>query len=128
MAGYSRIYGIGELAGFLGVVEINPILQALGGRCRPPVVGLALLRRQPRAVRQHLGHGSGRPGNPDALVDACIAFAPRLFASCAALARVAEQAGGLERLDFDLEPEEDPGRCSPLRGRSPRSVQSAEHR
>src|SRR5262249_51962812 len=38
-----------------------------------------------------------RPGDPDALVDACIAFAPRLFASCATLATVAAQAGGLER-------------------------------
>jgi hypothetical protein len=116
VAGYSRIYCIGEHGGFLGVHGLNPIWFQLW-------VGDA--DRQWWEAHyfddnfEPLGNISvmvpARPDDPDALLDACIAFAPRLFASCATLATVAEQAVGLERLDFDLEPKRIPDAWKPLR-------------
>lgn len=43
-----------------------------------------------------------RPGDGDSLLDACIAFCPRLFKSCLSLAEVERQLAGVEQLDFHL--------------------------
>jgi hypothetical protein len=116
VAGYSRIYCVGELGGFLGADGIGPIWFQLW-------VGNA--DRQWWEAHyidddfEPLGNISvmvpARPDDPDALMDACIAFAPRLFASCPTLATVAAQADGLERLDFDLELERIPDAWASLR-------------
>lgn len=116
MAGYSRIYCVGDVGGFLGADGINPIWFQLwvGDADRQwweahyfdddfePLGNIAVMV-------------PAGPGDPNALLDACIAFAPRLFASCGALPTVIEQANGLERLDFDLERESVPEAWALLR-------------
>ena len=55
------------------------------------------------------------PNDPDALLDACIAFCPRHFSSCPSLAEVESSLGGVDRLDFHLRPEAVPAAWSALR-------------
>ncbi len=44
-----------------------------------------------------------RPDAPDMVLDACLAFAPALFAArCPSLDRVTKELGDLDQLDFNL--------------------------
>lgn len=55
------------------------------------------------------------PYHPDALIDACIAFAPHYFRECPSLTSVASEAAEMERLDFDARPREIPAAWGQLR-------------
>jgi hypothetical protein len=104
MAGFSRLYCIGEPGGFQGADGVNPIWCQI-------LVGDAdrqwwEARYFEPAIRP-LGNVSvvvpSGPDHVDALLDCCIAFLPHLFAGCPSLAEVRRQADGLERLDFDTD-------------------------
>jgi hypothetical protein len=55
------------------------------------------------------------PSHPDSLLDACIAFCPRHFASCPSLREVEAAAGDAEDLDFDACPQNIPTGSARLR-------------
>jgi len=55
------------------------------------------------------------PDQPDSLLDACIAFCPRYFRKCPSLAAVEAALRDVERLDFDLYPQEVPEAWADLR-------------
>ena len=55
------------------------------------------------------------PDHPDALLDACIAFCPGYFEACPSMAGVAAALEGVERLDFQGDPELIPGAWDTLR-------------
>ena len=106
MAGYSKLYVVGGLGGFNGYDGVNPIefLVLVGDADRQwlephyfdgSIVPIGRLRRPLQAG----------PDHPDALLDACIAFCPRYFRSCPALAKVEPELRDAERLDFDAHPE-----------------------
>jgi hypothetical protein len=116
MAGYSKIYCVGGLGGFMGSDGINPIAAQLwlgeGNRqwweAHYFAGDLAPLGQLETMVPQ-------KPDQPDALLDACLAFVPTLFARCPSLVVVRDQAATLTRLDFDLEPDAVPAAWTQLR-------------
>ena len=103
MAGYSRIYVVGGLGGHDGCDGVNPIEFML-------LVGNAdrqwLEPRYMDAATKPLGRlrfvVPEGPDHADALLDACIAFAPRYFAECPSLAKVAAELRDVERLDLHM--------------------------
>lgn len=116
MAGYSRIYVVGEEGGFQGADGVNPISY------------LILVGDSSRQWRQaHYVDTSikpigklnviipAAPEEPDALLDAVIAFSPAVFESCPSLPIVQEKLQGVERLDFDISPDEVPAEWQTLR-------------
>jgi len=55
------------------------------------------------------------PDHPNLLIDACLAFFPSHFSDCPSMERVAADAAGMERLDFDLRQKELPSDWPQLR-------------
>ena len=55
------------------------------------------------------------PDDPDALLDACIAFCPRHFRSCPTLVEVETSLRETDRLDFDDSPRDIPAAWARLR-------------
>ena len=104
MAGFGQIYVVGGSGGFTGADGVNPIeLFILVGASdrewlEPHYVDATITPLG--SVRMLVPAG---PGDKDALLDACIAFYPRVFAACPSLAEVEQELTGVERLDFDLE-------------------------
>jgi hypothetical protein len=116
MAGYSKLYVIGGLGGFMGADGVNPIefLVLVGGADRqwlephyfdPSIRPIGRLR-----VIVPTG-----PDHPDALLDACIAFCPRYFRSCPSLTEVESALREADRLDFHARLQEIPAAWSRLR-------------
>jgi hypothetical protein len=102
MAGFCALYCIGGLGGFRGSDGINPILMQIW-------VGIS--NRQwfeARYFDSDIGP-IGRikvvvpegPDDPNALLDACLAFYPRAFDQCASMAAVQSKLAEAEQLDFD---------------------------
>lgn len=56
-----------------------------------------------------------RPDQPDSLLDACIAFCPRLFRECPSLGEVESALRDAERLDFHARPQDIPPGWARLR-------------
>jgi hypothetical protein len=116
MAGITRIYCIGGLGGYQGVEGINPIAAQLwlgeGNRqwweAHYFEGDLAPLGQIETMVPEG-------PDQPDALLDACLAFVPTLFARCPSLVVVRDQAATLTHLDFNLEPDTVPAAWGRLR-------------
>lgn len=101
MAGYSRIYVVGGLGGFMGADGVNPIefLVLVGDADRQwlePHYFNSTIRPIGR-LRLIVPTG---PDHPDALLDACIAFCPRYFKSCPSFVKVEEALRDAEHLDF----------------------------
>jgi len=103
MAGFSKIYCIGGLGGYMGSDGINPIY------CQ---IWLGEGSRQWMEAYYFEGHFKplGKvmkiipqgPDHPDSLLDACIAFFPEHFRSCPLLTVVEEQLVDVESLDFSM--------------------------
>lgn len=116
MSGYSRLYVLGGEGGFQGADGINPIglfiLVGDGNRqwLEPHYVDLSL--KPLGALKTMIPAGSD---HPDMLLDACVAFAARLFDDCPSLRVVEEQLGDAEYLDFDLHAAEVPAAWPELR-------------
>jgi hypothetical protein len=102
MAGFSTIFVIGGEGGFLGADGVNPIelfiLLGHGNR-------MWFEARYPDPSIKPLGGVSAvvprGPDDPDALLDACIAFAPHYFKGCPSLGEVERALQDAKGLDFD---------------------------
>ena len=116
MAGYSKLYVVGGLGGFMGADGVNPIefLVLVGGADRqwlePHYFDRSI--RPIGRVRVIVPAGSD---HSDSLLDACIAFCPRYFRSCPSLAEVESALQEADRLDFDAHPQEIPAAWASLR-------------
>lgn len=99
MAGYSRIYCVGE-SGFDGV---NPILfQILVGDADRQWLEVHYFSK---GIKPLAGITRIIPSSPDAanaLLDACIVFYPEYFSECPAISSISAQLQAEECLDFHL--------------------------
>ena len=116
MAGYSKIYVVGGLGGFLGADGVNPIefMVLVGESDRQwsePHYFDASIKPLGR-LRSIIPAG---PNHPDALLDACVAFCPRKFICCPTLAEVEAELRNIDRLDFHAHPQEIPSTWARLR-------------
>ncbi len=104
MAGYSRLYVVGGLGGFMGADGVNPIefLVLVGDADRQWLEPHYFDRTIKPIGRLQVIVPAG-PDHPDALLDACIAFYPRHFKSCPSLVKVEAALRDAERLDFDAD-------------------------
>lgn len=102
MAGIFKMYVVGGSGGYMGSDGVNPvefmILVGIGSRMwmEPSYHNRALAPLG--KVRTIIPE---RPDSPDAVLDACLAFAPEYFAACPSLAKVRSEIGDAEQLDFD---------------------------
>lgn len=102
MAGYSRMYVVGGEGGFMGADGVNPIeflilvVDADRQWLEPHYFNVAL---KPAGDTRRIMPAS--PDHPDMLLDACLAFAPSMFAACPTLAQVERELGDLTFLDFN---------------------------
>ena len=102
MAGYGAIYCIGGQGGFKGSDGINPIdLQILVGHGNR-------MWLEPRYFNSKISSIGNidtvipeGPADPYMLIDATIAFAPKLFYKCKSLKRVSRILKYHDRLNFD---------------------------
>jgi hypothetical protein len=103
MAGFSKIFVIGEPGGFQGADGVNPIyfIILVGNADRqwlevkyfdPTMVPIGRIRRI-------IPEG---PDDPASLLDACLAFGPARFRSCPSFTEVEAALRDAEDLDFHL--------------------------
>lgn len=116
MAGFSKLYCIGGLGGYMGADGINPILlQILVGdadrQWLEPHYFDTRIRPLGR-IRTIVPQG---PDHPLALLDACIAFFPAHFRDCPSLVPVEQKVREFERLDFHLGAKDIPAEWPALR-------------
>lgn len=103
MAGYTKLYVIGDPGGFLGSDGVNPIyLLILVGESdrqwlEPHYLDTSIAPLGDLRVIVPAG-----PDHPDSVLDACIGFFPGPFTACGSFHDVASQLVGVERLDFHL--------------------------
>lgn len=116
VAGYSKLYVVGSLGGFMGTDGIDPIefLILVDNADRqwlePHYFDRSIMPIGRLRAIMPLG-----PNHPDSLLDACIAFCPRRFKSCPSLVEVEPALGETDRLDFDASPQKIPGAWVRLR-------------
>ncbi len=116
MAGYSRLYVVGGLGGFMGADGVNPIeFLILVGEGNRQWLEPHYFDRSIRPMGKIRVIVPAGPDHPDALLDACLAFYPRHCESCPSLARVEAALQDAERLDFDAEPRGIPAAWADLR-------------
>lgn len=116
MAGYSKLYCVGGLGGYLGADGINPIFfQILVGDGGRQWLEPHYFDKDIKPLGKINVIIPEAPYHPLALLDACIAFFPIYFESCPMLATVERQAGKLTRLDFHLGSSEIPKEWNSLR-------------
>lgn len=88
MVGYSRLYGVGSLGGFMGVYGVTPIeFLVLVGNANRQWLEPHYFDRTINPIRKLRVTVPAKPDHPDALLDAGIAFSPRYFTSCSSLRR-----------------------------------------
>lgn len=117
MAGYSKIYCVGDLSGPTGYDGINPIeMQIWVGdsdrqwlEARYFNVDIGPIGSIRVIVPQSADH-------PNALLDACLAFYPKAFSDCPSMAVVQAKLAHHERLDFHQGKDEIPLEWQQLRG------------
>lgn len=101
MAGIYKLYVVGGEGGFMGTDGVNPIeyILAVGAAQRIWFEVIDHRRRnQLSTVRVTVPAG---PHDPDALIDAVLAFDLGRFAECPSFANVRDQLEGVDRLEFD---------------------------
>ena len=116
MAGYSRLYCIGDPAGYLGSDGLNPIrLQIWVGDADRQWWEAHHCDRSIRPMGQLNVIVPKSPDHPHALIDSCLAFFPDYFAQCASLISVRAELGNQTQLDFNAHPEQIPSQWNELR-------------
>lgn len=109
MAGYSTMYVIGGLGGFMGADGVNPIeLLILVGDADRQWFEPYYLNKSIKPIGKIRTIVPTGPDHPDSLLDACITFYPQYFRSCPSLLEVEIALREVERLDFHLHPNEIP--------------------
>lgn len=116
MAGYSRAYFIGGQGGYMGADGVNPlvleILEGHSDRQWFEAVYVAQGVAPLGSIRVVVPRG---PEDPDALLDACLAFFPEHFDTCATMKAVRSEIGSVQRLDFAAPDDGIPASWAPLR-------------
>ena len=103
MAGYSKIYCIGGLGGFMGADGINPIrLQIWVGDSDRQWLEAHYFEKQLSPIGNIKVIIPEGPCSANALLDACLAFYPDHFKDCASLQTVRKMLAGSDTLDFHL--------------------------
>jgi len=103
MAGYSKLYCVGGLGGFMGADGINPILfQILVGNADRQWLEAHYFDKSIKPLGKINVIVPARPDDENALLDACLAFFPQHFAECPSLPKVEQKVRDLTRLDFHL--------------------------
>ena len=104
MAGFSKIYFIGEPGGYLGTDGINPIkLQIFVGNADRQWLEPHYVDTKIRPLGSIRAIVPARPDHVESLLDACLAFYPDHFNDCPSLAEVRRAGETLTRLDFHLD-------------------------
>jgi len=103
MAGFSKIFCIGDLGGYMGADGINPILLQIwvGDADRQWLEAHYFDDKIKRLgnIRSIVPKG---PNDRNMLIDACIVYYPEHFADCPTLQIVEKKLASLEFLDFNL--------------------------
>jgi hypothetical protein len=116
MAGYSKIYVVGDLGGFMGTDGVNSIeFMVLVGDADRQWLEPHYFDRSITPIGRLRSIIPAAPNHPDSLLDACIAFCPRHFRPCPSLAEVESALRDAERLDFQGCPQEIPATWFRLR-------------
>jgi hypothetical protein len=103
MAGFSRLYCIGEPGGFEGADGLNPILlQILVGDADRQWLEAHYFDPRIRPIGNIKSVVPEGPDHPNALIDACLAFYPEAFAQCPSMTEVKSKLARAEQLDFHL--------------------------
>jgi hypothetical protein len=113
MAGYFRVYFIGETDGEDGINSL--IGQILVGEGDRPWFEARYENKKYRPMGKVAAVIPISPEDPNMLLDSCLAFFPDLFKECPSLSKVSGKCDGLTRLDFDLEPNNIPKEWAQLR-------------
>jgi len=109
MAGYSRIYIIGEPGGHLGADGVSPIkLQILVGNADRQWLEPHYFDGSIRPLGGIRTIVPARPDHREILLDACLAFYPDHFSDCPSLGEVRREAEKMTQLDFHLAREKVP--------------------
>ncbi len=125
MAGFYKIFCVGEPGGFMGADGITPILfQILVGTSDREWLEPHYFDKSVKPLGQIRVIVPEKPNSPNALIDACLAFYPKHFESCPSMSRVKEEAESLKRLDFHLGVKEIPESWSKLRSEAQSSFES----
>jgi len=109
MAGFSRLYCIGGLGGFQGADGINPIsFQILVGDSDRQWLEPHYFDDTLKPIGKIGIIIPEGPDDPNFLIDACIAFAPKYFEKCPSLEQVKQALQSFKVLEFDREKEKIP--------------------
>jgi hypothetical protein len=94
MAGYSKLYVIGGLGGFQGADGVNPIdLQILVGDADRQWLEARYFDKRLKPLGKVRAIIPAAPNDPEALLDAAIAFYPKHFATCPSLHAIESSLG-----------------------------------
>jgi hypothetical protein len=116
MAGYSSLYVIGSLGGFMRADGVNPIeFMILVGDSDRQWLEPHYFDNSISPIGKLQVIIPAGPDHADSLLDACIAFNPRYFKTCSSMTDVELAIKDKSRLDFDLEPQEIPAAWNQLR-------------
>ena len=106
MSGFNRVYFVGGQGGFMGADGINPIhfqIQVGDGNRQWLEPVYHRMDIEPIGnIRVIVPRG---PEHPLALLDACLAFAPKFFSSCPSLSGIRKRLADETRIDFDIDGE-----------------------
>ena len=112
MSGYSRLYVIGE-PGYDG---LNPIyLQILVGDSDRQWLEPVYFDKTVGPMGKISTIIPEKPNSDDSIIDACLAFAPRLFLECPSIGLVSDMMRNFNRLDFNLDKNHIPSEWFELR-------------
>jgi len=102
MAGFSRIYCIGGLGGYMGSDGIHPIvLQIWVGEGNRQWFEAHYFDDSVKPMGTITTVIPEGPDAPSALLDACLAFYPDHFSDCPSLKKVISQLKSADTIDFD---------------------------
>lgn len=103
MAGYRKIFCVGEEGGYLGSDGINPILfQIFVGDASRQWLEVNYIDSTIKPIGKIKTIIPQGPNDKNSIIDACIAFYPKFFESCPSLFAVKTKLKDAERMDFDL--------------------------
>jgi|TARA_B110000495_G_C22759032_1_gene444471 hypothetical protein len=106
MAGFSTIYCIGWEGGFQGSDGMNPIhFQILQGEGERRWLEPHYFDKTITPIGRISIVIPESPDLKDAIIDACVAFAPKFFEKCPTLEQVKKECSSITTLDFDLSKE-----------------------
>lgn len=103
MAGFSKLYCVGVVGGFMGADGLNSILfQILVGDANRQWLEVNYIDQTILPLGNVQTIIPQGPDNPESVLDACIIFFPKYFESCPTLKIVEEKLQSSDRVDFDL--------------------------